>query len=277
LLQKTITTFRKEGLNSLFKKAKRTVQRIYKQAGFEPYIITKMFEGETLQFLIGDVIGEEWYTNYPGFREFQWIKENLSEGDIVVDCGAHHGLTGLLFSRWVGPTGKVIGFEGLPHNVEIACKNIELNHVNNFEMRNEAVGPRKGTARFVDELCGVVGGTNNRKTIEVTMVSLDEAFRQEKPTFLKIDVEGYELEVLRGAREVMATCPKLDLEIHCARFKDCSEAVRELLSLLPLQKYQTFIQLVLDGEVIPYDPGVHTPELIATYENIHLLACPKNS
>lgn len=275
LLKKSIITVQREGVTSLFKKAKIAVLRTYKQFTFKPYVITKTLEGETLELLIGDVVGEEWYVNYTGLREFQWIKENLRKGDTVADCGAHHGVTGILFARWVGPTGKVIGFEGSPHNVQIARKNIELNQVTNFDMRNEVAGRQKGTIRFADELCGAVAGADTTKTVEVPMVSLDGVFQLGKPTFLKIDVEGYEIEVLYGARDVMAACPKFDLEIHCVRFKDRSGALKEILALLQLHRYQTFIQLFPNAKIAPYNPNHHTPEVIAAYDNPHLFGLPK--
>lgn len=223
-------------------------------------------------------MGEEWYAPQIEYvPELKWIKENLSEGDIVADCGCHHGFVGVLCSKWVGASGRVIGFEGLPQNVEIIRKNIQLNNLENFEVRNEAIGRKKGTVKFTPQSNAVVSEGDDGNAIEIPMVSLDEVFRSEKPTFLKIDVEGYELEVLKGAQGVMRTLPKLDIEIHCLLFKDSVSAVRELMELLQLPQYRAFIQFEWNSDLVPYNPEKHTPEMISGYDKINLFARPRNS
>ncbi len=54
-----------------------------------------------------------------------------------------------------------------------------------------------------------------------------------------------------------------------------NRAVKEILSLLQLHRYQTFIQLFPNGEIAPYNPNHHTPEIIAAYDNPHLFGRPK--
>ena len=181
---------------------------------------------------------------------------------------------GILCARWVGSTGEVIGFETLPHNVEIVRKNIELNRIENFEIRCEAVGNKNGTVRFRGDSNGAVTESAGPGTIQVPVVSLDEVFRSEKPMFLKIDVEGYEIEVLRGAREVLRSLPRLDLEIHPLLFTDPKGDVERLFALLPLDCYEVFLQTGFNLELVPYKPEEHTPEMIAAYDKVNLFARP---
>lgn len=277
ILEKAMDTLKKEGISSFLYKTKRKFIYLYQHFTFRPYIITKSLAGEEIQLLISDLFAEGWYAQHPVWPELVWLKENLLEkGDLVADCGANNGYTGIFFSKYVGDTGKVIGFEALPANAKVALENTKLNNIKNFEVKNTAVGSHKGVIKFIVHPNGSVGEQYGMESIEVPLVTLDEVFESEKPTFLKIDVEGYEIEVLKGAQQILKTRPKLDVEIHCSSYTDTdrSSQVAQLLNLLQLSDYQAHIQLLEDGEIIPYNPIEHTPEFIAKFDNVHLFAKP---
>lgn len=272
-IKKLMGIYKTKGLNEVFIKVKNKILFMYKNNTFKPYIITKNFADEEFKLLISDLFAQGWYDYHTEWPELVWLKENLlKEGDIVADCGANIGFTGLFFARCVGSTGKVIGFEALPANAKVAWQNIRLNDVINFEVKNVAVGAQKGVTKFTNHPNGSVGEQDNMEVIEVPMVSLDEVFEREKPTFLKIDVEGYELEVLKGAQQVLKTRPKLDIEIHCCYFSERLNTVKEILELLHLSDYEAYIQLEVDGNIILFDTEKHTPEFISRYNNVHLFA-----
>ncbi|MEQ8752653.1 MAG: FkbM family methyltransferase [Coleofasciculus sp. G1-WW12-02] len=274
-IKKFIETYKEKGLIEAFKKAKNKLLYMYKENTFKPYIITKKFADEEFKVLISDLFAQGWYDYHTEWPELVWLKENLlKEGDIVADCGANIGFTGLFFARCVGSTGKVIGFEALPANAKVAWQNIRLNDVTNFEVKNVAVGAQKGVTKFTNHPNGSVGERDDMEVIEVTIISLDEVFVLEKPTFLKVDVEGHEIEVLKGARQVLQTRPKLDIEIHCCYFSERLNAVKEILELLHLSDYEAYIQLEVDGDIILFDTEKHTAELISRYNNVHLFAIP---
>lgn len=276
VIEKAIHTLQNEGIASFFNKTRRKAVHIYQEATFKPYIITKTITGETFQILISNLFAKSWYDRSHEWPELAWVKENLLvEGDIVADCGANNGFTGLFFSKCVGSTGKVVGFEGLSTNVEVANENIRLNHIKNLEIINVAVGSHQGFTKFLDHPNGSVGEREDMKVIEVPMLSLDDFFKAEKPTFLKIDVEGHEIEVLKGAKEIIKTHPKFDIEIHCSYFENRLSFVAELLNLLPLSEYQIYLQLVVDSPIVPHILNENTPELIAKYDNVHLFIAPK--
>ncbi|WP_168537659.1 FkbM family methyltransferase [Anabaena sp. UHCC 0253] len=279
ILQKSVDTILSESFGSFTKKFTNKIAYLYKKNTFKPYQIEKTIAGEKIQLIISDLFAKGWYDrpdHLDNWPELVWLKENsLKKGDIVVDCGANIGFTGLFFAKCVGEQGQVLGFEALPANADIARKNIDLNQVNNFEIRNQAVGSYHGTVEFNNYPNGSVGKTDGSKTINVPVVKLDEVFVGKKPTFLKIDVEGYEIEVLKGATEILKTKPKLEIEIHCSCFSDRLSSVKELLGLLPLSEYKIFLQLVSFEEILPYVLTDVTPELLAKYDNVHLFALPK--
>jgi FkbM family methyltransferase len=279
LAKKSVNTIVNESFYSFIKKARNKFDYLYEKYSFKPYQIQKIVAGEKIELLISDLFAKHWYDrpqDFDSWQELVWLKEHvLKQGDIVADCGANIGFTGLFFAKCIGSQGRVVGFEALPSNADVARKNIELNRVCNFEIRNQAVGSHSGFIEFSDYPNGSVGKTEGCRTISVPVVSLDEAFPEEKPTFLKIDVEGYEIDVLKGATEILKTRPKLEIEIHCASFSDRLSSVTELLSLLPLADYETFLQLAINEEILPFSLSSATPELIIKYDNVQLIAIPK--
>jgi FkbM family methyltransferase len=269
LIAKSFNTLRHESMGEFLKKVKNKMVYWQEKYTFRPYQITKKIGNKEIKLSIEDLFAKHWYDrplNLDKWPELLWLEKNsLKEGDIVVDCGANIGFTGIFFAKCVGESGKVIGFEALPSNAQNAEKNIRLNKINNYELRNEAVGSHNGAVEFINYPNGAVGKINGQKTIMVPVVKLDDIFTVEKPTFLKIDVEGYEIEVLKGA-----------IEIHCATFSDRLKSVRELLELIPLDEYQVFLQLTTEGEIMPRHLSDKTPNLISQYDNVHLFAIPVN-
>src|ERR1051326_9035898 len=100
-------------IRSLWKRACASAIWRYRRAVFRPYEIRRTIAGETIPFLIGDLFGEGWYgPHHDPWPELEWIKmHGIRDGDVVVDCGANHGLTTILFKRWCGETGRVHAFE----------------------------------------------------------------------------------------------------------------------------------------------------------------------
>ena len=149
-------------------------------------------------------------------------------GDIVIDVGAHIGLYTIIGSRRVGLRGKVISLEPHPDNYNILKRNIELNHLNNVIALNSAASSSKSSIKLY--LPGEDKGFTKLYTImpnravtqnfvEVDANTLDDilqALNIEQVNWIKIDVEGAELEVLKGTTGVIRRSPnmRLLLEIH---------------------------------------------------------------
>lgn len=145
------------------------------------------------------------------------VSELVRPGDTVVDVGANIGYYALLAARIVGPRGRVLAFEPEPDNLVELRMNIERNGLGMVEIRPVAVGAQAGTVSFLRGINGgVTGGAadDGASTVQVPMVALDDVL--EGPVgMIKIDVEGYEGEVLAGARRVIERCkPRLFVEIH---------------------------------------------------------------
>lgn len=136
-------------------------------------------------------------------------------GDIVFDVGAHAGLTTYYFSRMVGPTGTVHAFEPDGIARDTLLQNIELHALRNVVVHAEAISDTTGQASFnADGSMGaglvehVIYAETGRRTI-VETVTLEEFCRRigRPPDFVKMDIEGAELAVVKSSLNFLRTQP----------------------------------------------------------------------
>jgi FkbM family methyltransferase len=151
------------------------------------------------------------------------IQDHVHSGTRVLDIGAQSGFYSLLLSRLVGLEGTVFAFEPLPANFRILEENLRLNSIQNVMIRREAVSDFSGNISFdfpreeVSLIAGPLLESDNLGTFQVPAISLDEFVRQtgQPIHFIKMDVEGAETAVLRGAVQTLkAFHPSMVVELH---------------------------------------------------------------
>jgi FkbM family methyltransferase len=153
------------------------------------------------------------------------------QGDIVVDIGAHMGRYTIISSKRVGTNGKVVAIEAHPGNFEMLNRNIKLNQLTNVIPLNYAVYSKETKIKLYlpEEDSGFTiyntimsnrAGTED-KFVEVNANTLDcllqiNQIREEEVNWIKIDVEGAEFEVLKGAANVLSKSKDIALliEVH---------------------------------------------------------------
>jgi FkbM family methyltransferase len=144
--------------------------------------------------------------------ELAYLEKVLSPGKVLIDVGANFGVYTLVASKLVGPAGKVIAFEPTAHSFAILQQNIALNHCANVRAFQVALAQRRGKAWLyhgwdpvgnslgMDPLCGEEGE-------DVQTEALDNILSEngiDRVDVIKIDVEGAEELVLRGATRSLA-------------------------------------------------------------------------
>jgi FkbM family methyltransferase len=176
----------------------------------------------------------------------------LAPGMCVVDAGANEGLFTILAARIVGESGTVHAFEPSPREQSRLQANLAVNRLSNVKVHRTALGraPGKSTLRVAEAshpghnaLGGFMyAGTVLEESVEVDIVTLDQAVRGEKLTrldLLKIDVEGSEVDVLQGADEVLRTLrPVVLAEAQDESLRRMGSNVGELLKLLRAHDYE---------------------------------------
>ena len=156
------------------------------------------------------------------------LSKLLKPGMRVVDVGANIGYYLLLFEKYIGSEGEVICIEPSVENLPELKKNIEINRFVNVKLFDVAIGMDDGTTGLrVGINSGVV--EKNQGSYQVALRKLDSLVT-DKVDFLKIDVEGYEGQVLKGAQEILnRDKPILFLEIHPSIIPEFGFSVGQIL------------------------------------------------
>ncbi len=161
----------------------------------------------------------------------------VQSNDIVWDVGANYGLYTMKFARIVSPTGLVVAFEPNP----IVCEQLRhaVAHLEQVRLKCCALGDRRGQTYFsirgnhgqysyIDEREGDI--SVNIETGDYLVQSGELPY----PSVVKIDVEGYELEVLKGMRQ-MLNHPLLRVvavEVHFRLLQERGLSVKEVVDFL---------------------------------------------
>jgi len=172
----------------------------------------------------------------------QYRYDNIVEpklGDIVFDIGTYVGDTALWFSKAVGPQGKVYAFEPEPGNFEKLKANLERNNVTNVVPLQLALSENEGETKFTGSggASAIAEGANGTIVKVTTLDRFVETNKIPRVDFIKMDVEGHELKVLKGAYEtVQAFKPSLALSAY-HRGDDLIKLPKFLLQLNPNYKF----------------------------------------
>lgn len=151
-------------------------------------------------------------------------------GQIVYDVGAAHGIFTLFFANAVGKNGRVVAFEPNPKLCKQIIENVKLNCFDNVIVRQIALGKerKKETLAFPLGELGIgsierherarILSLKGAETVEVQLDSVDRLIAAggfPKPDFVKIDVQGVELDVLLGMNKTIQEYkPKIFVEVH---------------------------------------------------------------
>nr|WP_281431863.1 FkbM family methyltransferase [Rhizobium setariae] len=148
----------------------------------------------------------------------QLLLDNLTESSVFVDVGAHLGYFSMLAAN---KAHSVFAIEVLEFLIPRIHRNCVANHYDNVHTIYAAAGDAPGfiTAPKIGGPTNKVGETGQNSLVPV--IKLDDYFADvDGPMFLKIDTEGYEYQVLKGAAKILEKKPKLLIEVHkgMARF-----------------------------------------------------------
>ncbi|MHC4122149.1 MAG: FkbM family methyltransferase [Planctomycetota bacterium] len=192
------------------------------------------------------------------------LVRELKPGDIFFDIGANAGFFSLLGSKQVGEEGHVFAFEPLPENFKAVKTQLEVNNMLNCTVVETAVSDFVGEIRLwegTDTSTAHIGtrGDKQKGCKSVKSITLNEFVQTAPlPNFIKIDIEGAEIQALRGADLLLrgSNPPRFLIELHGKRV---GQQVGEILEQAGYSLY------TLERERVLSDPMPH-----------HVLAFPGN-
>lgn len=175
------------------------------------------------------------------------LEQLLGEGDIFLDVGANIGFLSIVVARFVGKGGLVYAVEPHPLIFKELLENISLNQAKNIVPLNVALGSGLSEAMLYDNpdinwgSASLIPPKNRGMTTRwpVKVVSIDgliQSGRIQAPDLVKIDVEGFELEVLKGAKNLLSSssAPALCIEfstlhpVHGGDLRDVYDFIKEI-------------------------------------------------
>lgn len=168
------------------------------------------------------------------------IKQDM----IVVDIGASTGYYTLLASKIMEESGLVFSFEPHPDRFRELTKNLQINKSNSVKAFNLALSDKKGEIKFESKK-GLISygyfmrtekdaGAITLKTLTLDSFGID-------PDIVKMDVEGAELEVLRGMKEILSKGKvKIICEVHPSVLSFLGYNKKEIEEILQFYNYKIY-------------------------------------
>lgn len=173
---------------------------------------------------------------------FKFIKKEIFDQQIykfeantqepyIIDCGANIGLS-IIYFKQLYPNAKIVGFEPDDRVFKALEYNIEAFNFSNIELIKKACWNEETTLKFYSE--GADGGRvamnlDTEQIIEVETIRLRK-FLDRKVDFLKIDIEGAEVEVLHDISDLLVNVERIFVEYHS--FVEKEQMLPEILAML---------------------------------------------
>ncbi len=190
---------------------------------------------------------EHQYLYFYGTHDERYVVTKLlkiiKQGDTCWDIGANIGFYTCLLASQVKNTGTVVAFEPATRTCDYLQENVSLNHFSNVAVVNKGLGDKTEQRHLHYSEASLTEGTASIKYAEgrtaserVSLDRIDNLISElPVPNFIKIDVEGYQLEVLRGGEH----CLKTHAPLLMAELKDVGNTNRDNFN--EIEKYITYL------------------------------------
>ncbi|MFQ3576815.1 MAG: FkbM family methyltransferase, partial [Cytophagales bacterium] len=180
---------------------------------------------------------------------YDFLIDYLKSAEVIFDIGANIGSTALYFAQ-INPNATIVAVEPHPTTFQKAVKNLSLNNFKHIKLYNIGFGSEKGTAKLFevnDQNIGMNRILSDDKPFPFKVINIEtlDNFMSENclyPSVIKIDVEGFEHEVLKGGIEFLkARKPILFLELDDKNLKANGSSAVELLKFINSLGYIDFL------------------------------------
>jgi FkbM family methyltransferase len=233
-------------------------------ATFPKKIVEHQYGSHTLKMNISDRIAAEWYDKdwrLPPETEF-FARGQIAKNGRIFDLGAHQCLIAMLLAREIVPDGQVVAIEANQHNAEMARDNVALNHVDNVDVVHAIVSRTSGRAHADFSFNShAQQGLGARVGETADGVSIDDLSRQKGwPDLVYLDIEGFEIEALKGASQTLARWCHWFVELHgdetLGRYGARNADILQFFEMTKFARYlcmpdEDQFRLVTENELVP--------------------------
>jgi FkbM family methyltransferase len=174
------------------------------------------------------------------------VKKVIKPGMKILEVGANIGYYALMETMLAGPTGHLYAMEPSPFNFELLTRNLKLNGLKNYDLYKTAAGSVVGKAKFL------LSGRSNLSTfieredltgeeVDVDVIRLEDFLKDKQVDFIRMDVEGYEGEILKGAEGALSSGNKpkyFFIEIHSDLLHKKKSSCRDIVNFLKKYGYE---------------------------------------
>lgn len=243
-----------------FKKIYKIFIFIYKKVGTSMLVVinrNKIKYNLLIKSSDGTIEKEILFTGIFDLELYDLFCDKININDIIIDVGANIGYFSILYSKLVGENGKVYAFEPAINTFNKLIKNIKLNSITNIITNQIGIGNKNETLFiFYDKnnigSSSYVSKEKNSIKEKTIIKKFDSEYKFiKKINFIKIDVEGFELEVLNGMKETIKKFkPNMVVE-YSPRFykKNNRDSVKHSLKIFKyFEKIEYKVFLVLKNK-----------------------------
>lgn len=218
------------GSESLFGRLIRLPLRLIPQ---HATVTVKTGLNKDAKWIVGSSIHSCWLGTFEKEKQ-DFVSNLVRPGMMVWDIGANAGFYSIAFSRLVGSDGRVYAFEPFAENALNILAHVRLNNLENTFLVQAALGETTSLSGFHIGSHNQVGHLSEHDRSYIVPTYTVDAFLMQypdaRPDLLKIDVEGAEAGLLRGATELLRhSAPKILLALHGVdQSRECVDFLRRM-------------------------------------------------
>jgi len=170
------------------------------------------------------------------WQTINWAKKyyQLKSGDVVLDIGGYFGGFAIYAAKKVGENGRVICFEPDPRNIKILEKRIKKKKFKNITIIQKALSDRVGEINLLSNYAfsSIIKSNNLQEKMKVETSTLDKEMQKlniSEINFMKMNIEGAEIEAVKGAEQTLLNTKHLVIASHKRDQKDTANALESVI------------------------------------------------
>jgi FkbM family methyltransferase len=233
-------------------------------ATFPRRVVSHRYGSHNLHMNIYDRVAGEWYDKdwaLPPEIEF-FLRDQIPRDGRVFDLGAHQCLIAMLLARELVPEGAVVAVEANQHNAAIAKSNIEINSADNVEVVHALISKTSGKAHADFSFNSRARqGVDALVSEAIDALSIDELSELKGwPDLVYLDIEGFEIEALKGASRTLSRWCHWFVELHgdetLSRYDSMNSDILKFFEVQDFARYvclqtESKFRLVTESERVP--------------------------